>query len=534
MLALAEKIEKQRITHAEKTSQVHKADYGQFFTPYRIASFMASLFPRTEDEIRLLDPGAGIGTLSCAFLARIKNESWNIPKISVDAYEVDKSILGELKKNIEESLSEFKSSSLEIFCEDFLKKTSFEYLWKINQTYTHIIMNPPYKKILASSDERKSARAFGLETVNLYSAFLGAAISLAEKKGFISAIIPRSFCSGAYYKQFREFILKNCAIRNIHLFKARNKAFSDESVLQENIIILLQKKSEQKDVKISSSTDGTFSDFSEKSVKFEDIVHPFDNEKYFNIPTEEIAENLNSYKENNLSGFKSLEIQVSTGPIVDFRMKDLLLKDFQKCSVPLVYSVHLRNFHLDWPKISKKPNAIKPTEETEKTFFPKGFYVAVKRFSTKEEQKRIVASIITPEDFATEKMAFENHLNVFHNEKNSLDENLAYGLVCYLNSTFFDEKFRLFSGHTQVNATDLRNLPYPKKEILCKIGKKLKEFDGWNQILFDKICGETISPDKKTFTRFVSDIAWETEAWIADNPSHMIHFNGEKFLGPIK
>ena len=41
-------------------------------------------------------------------------------------------------------------------------------------------------------------------------------------------------------------------------------------------------------------------------------------------------------------------------------------------------------------------------------------------------------------------------------------------------------------------------------------------------------------PDKKTFTHYVQDIAWETEAWIADNPTHMIHFNGDKFLGPQK
>lgn len=41
-------------------------------------------------------------------------------------------------------------------------------------------------------------------------------------------------------------------------------------------------------------------------------------------------------------------------------------------------------------------------------------------------------------------------------------------------------------------------------------------------------------PDKKTFTHYAQDIAWETEAWIADNPTHMIHFNGDKFLGPHK
>jgi type II restriction enzyme len=38
-------------------------------------------------------------------------------------------------------------------------------------------------------------------------------------------------------------------------------------------------------------------------------------------------------------------------------------------------------------------------------------------------------------------------------------------------------------------------------------------------------------PNKQTFTRFAPEISWETEAWIADNPTHMVHFNGDKFLG---
>tara|TARA_B100001989_G_scaffold119801_1_gene84402 strand:- start:399 stop:1364 length:966 start_codon:yes stop_codon:yes gene_type:complete len=40
--------------------------------------------------------------------------------------------------------------------------------------------------------------------------------------------------------------------------------------------------------------------------------------------------------------------------------------------------------------------------------------------------------------------------------------------------------------------------------------------------------------DKTSFRKFAKDIAWETEVWIADNPTHLIHFNGDKFLGPYK
>ena len=38
--------------------------------------------------------------------------------------------------------------------------------------------------------------------------------------------------------------------------------------------------------------------------------------------------------------------------------------------------------------------------------------------------------------------------------------------------------------------------------------------------------------DRATFRKFAPDIAWETEVWIADAPDHLIHFNGDKFLGP--
>lgn len=42
----------------------------------------------------------------------------------------------------------------------------------------------------------------------------------------------------------------------------------------------------------------------------------------------------------------------------------------------------------------------------------------------------------------------------------------------------------------------------------------------------------TAFPNRPIMARYLPEIAWETEAWIADSPSHLIHFNGERFLGP--
>lgn len=40
--------------------------------------------------------------------------------------------------------------------------------------------------------------------------------------------------------------------------------------------------------------------------------------------------------------------------------------------------------------------------------------------------------------------------------------------------------------------------------------------------------------NRQKFRQFIADIAWETEVWIADNPDHLVHFNGDKFLGPYR
>ncbi|MCP4218241.1 MAG: restriction endonuclease [bacterium] len=44
----------------------------------------------------------------------------------------------------------------------------------------------------------------------------------------------------------------------------------------------------------------------------------------------------------------------------------------------------------------------------------------------------------------------------------------------------------------------------------------------------------TAFPTRSTMAKYLSDISWETEVWVADSPTHLIHFNGERFLGPYK
>jgi adenine-specific DNA-methyltransferase len=101
---------------------------------------------------------------------------------------------------------------------------------------------------------------------------------------------------------------------------------------------------------------------------------------------------------------------------------------------------------------------------------PSGTYVLIKRFTSKEERRRIVAAVFEPELVPAAKVGFENHLNVLHASGVGLDRELARGLAAFLNSTFVDLVFRQFSGHTQVNATDLRSLRFPTATTLRRLG----------------------------------------------------------------
>jgi adenine-specific DNA-methyltransferase len=71
-------------------------------------------------------------------------------------------------------------------------------------------------------------------------------------------------------------------------------------------------------------------------------------------------------------------------------------------------------------------------------------------------------------------VGFENHLNYFHIHGQGLSMPLAKGLAAFLNSTIVDDYFRRFSGHTQVNATDLRMLTYPARADLERLGHEVE------------------------------------------------------------
>lgn len=180
-----------------------------------------------------------------------------------------------------------------------------------------------------------------------------------------------------------------------------------------------------------------------------------------------------------------LGIEVSTGPVVDFRLKDSLSDHLTAGSVPLIYphcvktgrvlAPFLRSTDYGDGRLSKKPVAIHENDETRKWLIPAARFVLIKRFSSKEEKRRLVCGVLNPADFPSGLVGIENHLNFFHRKRGGLSAALSRGLCRFLNSTVADRYFRQFNGHTQVNASDLRSFHYPDLSALERLGKATLE-----------------------------------------------------------
>jgi adenine-specific DNA-methyltransferase len=334
-----------------------------------------------------------------------------------------------------------------------------------------VIMNPPYRKVNTGTKERRALQRIGVDVSNLYAAFLALSTALLDAGGQIAAITPRSFANGPYFRSFRTYFFGRMAFDRLHIFESRSSVFAGDAVLQENIIFSarMATAADIRDVVISSSV-GADEGMVFRTVPHAEVVNPHDADCFVHIVADDEDAAIGHKMASLPTRLPLLKLEVSTGRVVDFRSREHLRTESGRNTVPLLYQGNLRGGGIAWPGSVRKPTSIVACDATSKLLLPAETYVLVKRFTAKEERRRISASLFESSDVPTAQVGFENHLNVFHIGGRGLDRLLARGLAAWLNSTVVDRYFRSFNGHTQVNATDLRRLPYPTTVELLALG----------------------------------------------------------------
>ncbi len=467
---------------------------GQFFTSPETARFMSGMFDLSGcgDSVSILDPGAGSGILSAALIERLLSEKPCL-FISLVCYETDPDILPLLKDNLEHMKQESEGRlEYELKAEDYILSQDWDFNCNADTSrkFDFVISNPPYLKI-GKDDPRSLAMSDVVHGApNLYFLFASMSLFNLRRSSEMVCIIPRSWTSGAYFRAFRKYLLSEGKLRRIHLFVSRSKVFDAEEVLQETMIIKVAKEPRAPEsVLITSGGSGNdFSDISSLEVPYNAVVSG--NELYVCLPTSkaemEVIQKISIFT----STLPDSGLKMKTGIVVDFRQEDELRTEPGEHTIPLFYSQHIRDGKVthqpsgkghDWI-LDRKPGLIQKNKN----------YVFVKRFTAKEERRRLQCGIYSPHDFGQyEYIGTQNKINfVDRADGSEMDRKTTYGVYALLNSTLFDMYYRILNGSTQVNSTEMNSMPFPPADIISKIGEEMLSSRDLSTVNCDRIINE--------------------------------------------
>jgi len=323
-------------------------------TPMSTARLLAAHFNHLPIEVRLLDAGAGMGAVTAAFFEASCAQSVPPRSIAVTCFKVDPDMVLVLWQTRARCATDFPRAGIafhaKVVADDYILRSA-EPLLVASGRFNCAILKPPYDKINAGSKLRAALRSQGIETVNLYTAFVALALQQLEPGGQLVAITPRSFCNGTYYEPFRRLLLDLSVLLAIHVFESRKSTFRDDAVLQENVIFHLQRGVPQNGVVLSTDL------MPARKVHFSEAVRPEDPHTFIRLPVGRASagEAIQSLP----CTLSDLALTVSTRRVVDFRAKEHLRRDPGPDTVPLIYPGHFDGGAVRWPREGfKKHNAI--------------------------------------------------------------------------------------------------------------------------------------------------------------------------------
>lgn len=295
---LVEAVDERRVSTFDRLDADQRAARGQFGTPAAIARLMASMFTfEGARDVRLLDPGAGVGSLTAAFVAAACRSPSPPRSIHVTAYEVEPLLAQALEDTLASCEARCRAYGIrfasEVIIRDFIEEavlSETDLFQSARPTFNFAIQNPPYRKIRSDSHQRLLLSRVGIEVTNLYAAFVALTVRLLEDGGQLVAITPRSFCNGPYFRPFRRDFLRRMRLTRLHVFDSRSATFADDRVLQENIIVsAVAGAGTSERVLITSSSGEPGSDELRRLVDHDKVVPPHDNAFVMHLITDGAA-----------------------------------------------------------------------------------------------------------------------------------------------------------------------------------------------------------------------------------------------------
>jgi adenine-specific DNA-methyltransferase len=498
------------IQYSSQVSETHKKKQGQFFTPVEIARFMASLCNLKKPKIRILDPGCGTAILSCAMVEALISTNRNLSEIELIAYETDEKLILLAQQSLSylKSWAEIQNIRLTfiLLVSDFVLSNS-DILENQNQPREYfdlIISNPPYFKIQKSDYRAKAANSIVHGQPNIYSIFLYTAATLLNQDGQLIFITPRSFASGLYFRLFRDKFFSLVQLDVVHLFHSRKEMFQKDEVLQENVIISAHRTQLNGNrQKVILSFSQGLRDLSKRQTSefyLDELLDSNSYQKILHLPASDVEAKVVHLFKTWQGSLNTYNIQISTGPVVSFRAKRFIYSQTKLglSLAPLFWLQNASQMKLTWPlnKIGKG-EYIQVCDQSLPLLIPNKNYIFLRRFSSKDDTSRLIATPYFADMVEADLIGVENHLNYIYRPNGHLDRNEILGLSALLNSNLFDTYFRTFNGNINVSATELREMPLPPLETIKQIGNAIILNNNFSQSIVDEVVEQFIEREKE-------------------------------------
>jgi len=444
---------------------------------------MAARVANIGEEFHFIDAGAGVGVLAAAMCERIAA----LPKpriVTAELYETDPAVLPVLRETMKDCRKVLAENghdlTVTLHDEDFVlrRPAASLYVPSPRTAYADVVlMNPPYAKLAKDSPQARAFAEIVHGQPNVYALFMAAAVELLRPGGELIAITPRSFCNGLYFREFRRWLLARMSLRHVHLFESRRATFKDSEVLQESVITVAVKQTRQDaEVDVSSSRGADIEDAKPTAHGASTIIDDPSGACVIRLPAAASDLDIMRAVEAWSGTFAERGLRISTGPVVTFRATQYLLDSTDHPdAVPLLSIHNVRPFATVWPlEKGSKPVALRAVNGAAALVLPAQNYVLLRRFSAKEEHRRLTASPYLPTAAERRRpVALENHINYVTHHDRELTANEVHGLVALFNSALLDRYFRVLSGNTQVNATEIRTIPFPDLLTIARIGDRV-------------------------------------------------------------
>lgn len=460
---------------------------GQYLTPPAVALFMARLaHPKSGVPLRAIDPGAGGGVLSAAVVETLATSAQRPASLHLVAFESDVNLARLLEATLSHAATWARAQSFpvtfEVRASDFVLAEAAS-LTRADATgskgeYGLVMSNPPYLKVPKDDPRAQAAASVVHGQPNLYGFFMAIGAALLAPGGDFVFITPRSYASGPYFRLFRERFFGRMRPEAAHLFGSRQDAFRRDEVLQENVILHARRddgwlKRATRSWAVVSHSEGT-SDLearTERRMPLSRMVDTRNGEYVLRLPVSDADDHVLDLVDLWSGRLEAHGWRISTGRVVPFRTD--AIEDSGKVPethAPLLWMQNVRAMRAEWPVVSRKAQYIRAGRDTDALLVPNRNYVVLRRFSAKEEARRLVAAPLLARTIPGPRVGLENHLNYVHKPSGSLTEHEALGLAALLNSRLMDAYFRVSNGNTQVSATELRALPLPPREAIERLG----------------------------------------------------------------